>query len=164
MRQLIATVASCTLVLSALAQTTPAPNGADSAKKDAYNFTKFKDLPLKPSRTIPLQTSEGTWTSVDISPDGKTILFDLMGDIYTVPVTGGEAKAVTTGIAFDARPRFSPDGKRILFISDRSGSDNLWYIDTERKDTVQLTKDSNLDFPGASWTPDGEYIVYSNRK
>jgi imidazolonepropionase-like amidohydrolase/Tol biopolymer transport system component len=161
MRQLIATVAGCTLVLSALAQTTPAANGTDSAKKDAYHFTKFKDLPLKPSRTIPLQTSEGTWTSVDISPDGKTILFDLMGDIYTVPVMGGEAKAVTTGIAFDARPRFSPDGKRILFISDRSGSDNLWYIDTERKDTVQLTKDSNQDFPGASWTPDGEYIVYS---
>jgi Tol biopolymer transport system component len=133
----------------------------DTTKKDSVVFTEFKTLPLKPKRKIPLKTSEGTWTSLDISPDGKTIIFDMMGDIYTIPVSGGEATPVTKGIAFDMHPRYSPDGKRIAFISDRSGADNLWYIDIEKKDTVQLTKDNNQEFTSAAWTPDGEYIVYA---
>jgi Tol biopolymer transport system component len=133
---------------------------ADTIKSDT-TFTEFKSLPLKPKRKIPLSTNEGTWMSVDISPDGNTILFDLLGDIYTVPVSGGNATPITTGMAFDAHPRYSPDGKRILFVSDRSGSDNLWYIDTQKKDTVQLTKEQNQDFPSATWTPDGDFIVYA---
>jgi Tol biopolymer transport system component/imidazolonepropionase-like amidohydrolase len=161
MRKLLAAALGSSLAVTAWGQAIPVPPHPETLPKDSFVFTKYKDLPLKPNRTINLKTTEGTWTSVDISPDGKTLLFDLMGDIYTVPVSGGQAQVVTTGIAFDARPRFSPDGKRILFISDRSGSDNLWYIDTEKKDTVQLTKESNQDFPGAAWTPDGEYIVYS---
>ncbi len=133
---------------------------ADTVKNDT-TFTEYKGLPLKAKRKLELTTSEGTWTSLDVSPDGKTIVFDLMGDLYSMPFTGGEATVITKGMAFDAHPRFSPDGKKILFVSDRSGSDNLWYIDTEKKDTVQLTKEGNQDFPGAEWTPDGEYIVYS---
>jgi Tol biopolymer transport system component len=99
--------------------------------------------------------------SVDVSPDGKTIAFDLMGDIYTMPIEGGKATQVTKGIAYETHPRFSPDGKKILFTSDRSGSDNIWYIDTEKKDTVQLTKEATEDFPAAVWTPDGNYIIAS---
>jgi Tol biopolymer transport system component len=132
---------------------------ADTTKKDTANFTVYKDLPLKPTRKIAFETNEGTWMSVDISPDGKTILFDLMGDIYTIPVTGGKATAVTTGLSFDTRPRYSPDGKKVLFTSDRSGSENLWYIDLEKKDTVQLTKDRDQNFPSATWTPDGNYVI-----
>ncbi|WP_153796449.1 amidohydrolase family protein [Foetidibacter luteolus] len=134
---------------------------ADSTKKDTVVYEKFKNLPLKPARKIKLNTNEGTWTSLDISPDGKTIVFDMMGDIFTVPAEGGAATAVTKGLAFDNHPRFSPDGKKILFISDRSGSDNIWYIDTEKKDTVQLTTDGNQDYVSACWTPDGDYIVYA---
>ena len=111
-------------------------NFAATTKKDSVQYEKFKDLPLKPERKISFTTSEGTWTSLDVSPDGKTIAFDLMGDIYTVPVTGGEATAVTKGISFDTHPRYSPDGKRLLFTSDRSGAENLWYIDFDKKDTV----------------------------
>lgn len=134
---------------------------ADSTKKDSVVYEKFKDLPLKPQRKIKLNSNEGTWTSLDISPDGKTIVFDMMGDIYTVPAEGGNATALTKGLAFDNHPRFSPDGKKIMFISDRSGSDNIWYIDTEKKDTVQLTKDGNQDFVDACWTPDGDYVIYA---
>ena len=133
----------------------------DSTAKDTVKYAVFKDLPLKPSRKIDFSTTEGSWMSLDISPDGKTILFDLMGDLYTVPVTGGKATALTKGLAYDVHPRYSPDGKKILFISDRNGSDNVWYIDTEKKDTVQLTSDNNQYFPSACWTPDGEYIVYA---
>ena len=131
------------------------------AAKDSTIFTQFKGMPLKATRAIPIQTSEGTWTSLSISPDGKTILFDLMGDIYKMPIEGGKATAVTKGLAYDNHPSFSPDGKRILFISDRGGAENLWYIDIEKKDTIALTEDQNQNFPGAVYTPDGNYIVYT---
>lgn len=131
----------------------------DSTKKDSLNYPKFKDLPLKPEREVKFTTEEGTWMSVDISPDGKTIAFDLMGDIYTIPFEGGKATPITTGIAYETHPRYSPDGNKILFTSDRAGNDNLWYIDLVKKDTIQVTKDKNGDVPGAYWTPDGEYIV-----
>ncbi|WP_336517449.1 amidohydrolase family protein [Pollutibacter soli] len=137
------------------------PLNDTTKKKDSIAFTAIKDLPLKPTREIKFNTKEGTWMSVDVSPDGKTIAFDLMGDIYTMPIEGGTAKPVTTGIAYETHPRFSPDGKRILFTSDRSGADNIWYIDTEKQDTVQLTKDRTNEFPSAEWTPDGNYIIAS---
>jgi len=130
------------------------------AQKDTA-FTRYKNLPLKASRMFDLNTTEGTWTSVDISPDGKTIIFDMMGDLYTMPAEGGKATQITRGLAFDQHPRYSPDGKKILFVSDKSGAENLWYIDTDRKDTVQLTKETNQNFPSADWTPDGNYIVYA---
>jgi Tol biopolymer transport system component len=133
----------------------------DSTKKDSLNYPKFKELPLKPEREVKFTTQEGTWMSVDVSPDGKTIAFDLMGDIYSIPMEGGKASPITSGMAYETHPRFSPNGNQILFTSDRSGNDNLWYIDMVKKDTVQVTKDRNGDVPGASWTPDGEYIVVS---
>ncbi len=140
------------------------PPYADSTKKDTFKYTAFKGLPLKPQRTISFSTDEGTWTSLDVSPDGKTIAFDLMGDIYTIPITGGQATQITKGIAFDSHPRYSPDGKKLLFSSDRSGSENLWWIDFEKKDTFQVTKEHDQNFPSSCWTPDGNYIVYSKGK
>lgn len=130
------------------------------AQKDT-GFTTYKHLPLKATRMFELKTEEGTWTSIDVSPDGSTIVFDMMGDLYTIPFNGGKATQVTRGLAFDQHPRFSPDGKKILFVSDKSGAENLWYIDTEKKDTIQLTKETNQNFVSAEWMPDGNYIVYS---
>ncbi len=75
-------------------------------------------LPLKPTRTVDFTTSEGTWISLDVSPDGQTLVFELLGDLYTLPLSGGEAKRITSGPAFDSQPRYSPDGKKIVFLSD----------------------------------------------
>jgi Tol biopolymer transport system component len=132
---------------------------ADTTRKDTVKYTEYKSLPLKPERKIAFATNEGTWMSVDVSPDGQSIAFDLMGDIYTIPITGGKATPITKGLSFDTHPRYSPDGKKILFTSDRSGSENIWYIDTEKQDTVQLTKDGDQNYPGATWTPDGNYVI-----
>ncbi|MDA0313889.1 MAG: amidohydrolase family protein [Bacteroidetes bacterium] len=141
---------------------TSEPILADSTKKDSLkSYPKFKGLPLKPEREVSFTTAEGTWMSLDISPDGKTIAFDLMGDIYTLPMEGGKASPFTTGMAYETHPRYSPDGSKLLFTSDRAGNDNLWYIDFVKKDTVQVTKDKTGDVPGAHWTPDGDYIVVS---
>lgn len=134
-------------------------NQQDTTKKDTSRFSTYNDLPLKPTRKISFTSSEGTWMSVDVSPDGKTIVFDLMGDLYTIPFTGGKATPLTKGLAFDSHPRYSPDGNKILFASDRSGSENLWYIDFAKKDTVQVTKERDQNFPSAAWTPDGNFII-----
>lgn len=125
----------------------------DSVKKAT------KELPLEPERKIEFTTNQGTWISVDVHPNGQTIIFDMMGDLYTIPISGGTAERVTEGMPYDVHPRYSPDGKSILYISDKSGSDNIWTLDLETKEETQLTKDKNKGHFSADWSPDGEYIV-----
>src|SRR5688572_11631199 len=108
---------------------------ADSVKKEKK---KDKNLPLEVGRRIPIKTEEGTWMSLDVSPDGKTIAFDFLGDIFTMPITGGNPTQFTKGMAFDTHPKFSPDGKKLLFISDRSGGENIWWFNLDRQDSLQV--------------------------
>ena len=91
-------------------------------------------LPLKPERKIEFTTDEGTWMSLDVSRDGKTILFELLGDLYTVPIAGGDAVGITSGMAFDSQARYSPDGEYITFVSDRGGSENVWIANVDGTD------------------------------
>jgi Tol biopolymer transport system component len=120
---------------------------------------KKPGLPLKPERKIEFTVDEGSWLSLSVSPDGKTILFDLLGDLYTVPGAGGDATRITSGLPFDSQPTFSPDGKLVAFTSDRDGSDNLWIAKADGSDPKQLSKDKDGDFISPSWTPDGEYVL-----
>ena len=122
---------------------------------------KKAGLPLKPERKIEFDVDEGTWLSLSVSPDGRTILFDLLGDLYTLPMQGGAARRITSGLAFDSQPVFSPDGKKIAFTSDRDGGDNLWIANADGSDPKQLSKDKEADFLSPSWTPDGEYVLVS---
>lgn len=132
---------------------------ADTVKKEKPK--KKKDLPLEVARRVPIKTNEGTWMSLDVSPDGKTIAFDFMGDIFTMPITGGKPVQFTRGMAFDSHPKFSPDGTKLLFISDRSGGENIWWFTLDKKDSLQVTK-ANIDhYQSAEWTPDGNYIIGS---
>jgi Tol biopolymer transport system component len=120
-----------------------------------------KGLPLKPTRKIEFTTDEGTWLSLDVSPDGKTIAFELVGDIYTLPIEGGTAKLIDPGMAFDSQPKFSPDGKWIAFLSDREGSENIWIMHPDGSGVKQVSKDPNSEFVSPSWSPDGNYIFVS---
>ena len=104
-------------------------------------------------------TDEGTWMNLDVSPDGKTIVFDMLGDIYTIPVTGGKAKPLRTGIPFEIQPRFSPDGKFISFTSDAGGGDNIWVMSADGSDAKQITKEDFRLLNNAVWMPDGNYLV-----
>lgn len=114
------------------------------------------------SKDVDYEVSQGTWMSLDVSPDGKTIVFDLVGDIYTMPATGGAATLILGGAAYEHQPRFSPDGKRIAFASDRDGITNIWTSDLTGKDLRQVSKDKEREVSNPAWTPDGQYLV--NRK
>ena len=91
-----------------------------------------------PTKTLSFTTSEGTWISLDVSPNGREIIFDLLGDLYTMPIKGGLATRLTSGPAWDIQPAFSPDGKSITFTSDRSGGDNIWIMDKDGSNIKQV--------------------------
>ncbi|WP_158856718.1 amidohydrolase family protein [Lunatibacter salilacus] len=110
-------------------------------------------------KTVDFTTDEGTWMNLDVSPDGKTIAFDLMGDIYTLPISGGKANPIRTGLPFEIQPRFSPDGNWISFTSDAGGGDNVWVMKTDGSDARQVTKETFRLLNNATWMPDGNYLV-----
>ncbi|KAA3634795.1 MAG: amidohydrolase [Bacteroidetes bacterium] len=110
-------------------------------------------------KAIELDLDEGTWMNLDISPDGKTMVFDLLGDIYSMPVSGGKAEVLRQGLAWEVQPRFSPDGKKILFTSDAGGGDNVWSMNADGKEAKQITKETFRLLNNAVWMPDGQYII-----
>ncbi|HEY1021014.1 MAG TPA: hypothetical protein VGE06_01820, partial [Flavisolibacter sp.] len=110
-------------------------------------------------KNVSFTVNEGTWMNLDLSPDGKEIVFDLLGDIYTMPVSGGTAKVLREGLAYEVQPRFSPDGKKILFTSDAGGGDNIWVMDRNGSGAKQITKETFRLLNNAAWSPDGQYIV-----
>ncbi len=111
-----------------------------------------------PYREETFSTTEGTWMCLDVSPDGKTIVFDLLGDIYTMPITGGTATCIRQGLAWEVQPRFSPDGAKISFTSDAGGGDNIWYMNADGSKAKQITKESFRLLNNAVWI-DNEYVV-----
>ncbi len=138
-----------------------AQDSKKNSTKDTIEVKKDKGLPLKAERKININTDEGTWMSLDISPDGKTIVFDMLGDLYLLPIEGGNAKRITEGLAFDSNPKFSPDGEDLLFVSDRTGGPNVWIMNLATKDSTQVTKGDTHNIQAAEWTPDGNYIISS---
>ncbi len=117
------------------------------------------DDPHGPSQTIAFETDEGTWMNLDVSPDGKEIAFDLLGDIYVMPISGGKALRIAEGMPWEVQPRFSQDGNHILFTSDRAGGDNIWIMGRDGSDKKQLTKETFRLLNNAFWHPSGEYFV-----
>ncbi len=110
-------------------------------------------------RQVPIRTDEGTWMDVDVSPDGRTIAFALLGDIYTMPIAGGRPTRIAEGLAWEVQPRFSPDGRRIAFTSDRGGADNIWVMDANGANAAQVTQEKFRLLNQPSWSPDGQFIV-----
>ncbi|NVJ97525.1 MAG: PD40 domain-containing protein [Alphaproteobacteria bacterium] len=110
-------------------------------------------------KDVKIDTREGTWMSLDVSPDGKSIAFDLLGDIYVMPISGGKATPIASGVAWEMQPRFSPDGSEIAFTSDREGGDNIWVMKADGSDMRQITKESFRLLNNPTWSPDGTYIA-----
>jgi hypothetical protein len=109
-----------------------------------------------PTTTVEFDTDEGTWMSCDVSPDGRTVVFDILGDIYRMPITGGRAELLLGGASWEWQPRFSPDGKWIAYTSDRDGGDNIWVMDADGKNLRKVTKETQRILNKPDWTPDGQ--------
>ena len=109
--------------------------------------------------TFQLNTDEGTWMNLDVSPDGKTIVFDLLGNIYKMPISGGTTTVLRSGLAYEVQPRFSPNGKYISFTSDAEGGNNIWVMTADGKDAKSITKEKYRLLNNAVWTPDGKSVV-----
>jgi Tol biopolymer transport system component/imidazolonepropionase-like amidohydrolase len=120
-------------------------------------------VPHAPGDTLRFETAEGTWMTVDVSPDGGTLLFDLLGDLYTMPVEGGRAKRLTAGLAYDMQPRWSPDGRRIAFTSDRGGTENVWIVGADGSSARPLSEEPDRVTNTPAWSPDGEWIAARRR-
>ena len=148
-----------TLALTALAlaiSAMPAPATAQEAPAD-WDITQARGE----TREIAFAATEGTWMSVDISPDGAWIVFDLLGHIYRMPVGGGEATSITqdSGLALNIHPVFSPDGLEIAFISDRNGQNNLWIMGADGSNPRPVFTDINVRAMEPVWLPGGDYLV-----
>lgn len=138
--------------LSANAVTEKLSADKESKKWDVNN-------PPYATRDIPLDVTSGTWMNLDVSPDGKEIIFDMLGDLYRMPITGGEAKPITSTISWEMQPRFSPDGKSIAYTSDAAGGDNIWVMDADGNNARAITSESFRLLNSPAWSPDGRFIV-----
>jgi imidazolonepropionase-like amidohydrolase/Tol biopolymer transport system component len=143
-------VAPALLLAAALAA-----NAQDAPKPASWDV----NAPPGVAKTATIDVRTGTWMSVDVSPDGKTLVFDLLGDLYTLPITGGEARPLTHSIAWEQQARFSPDGKQIAFLSDAGGGDNLWLMNVDGSGARAVTKEDFRLLNNPVWHPSGKYLL-----
>ena len=164
---LLATTTFSALFAAALAASgattpdAPSPAVSEATEDEAQEGDTKWDVMNPPGEavTVELDLTEGTWMSLDVSPDGRTLAFDLLGDIYTLPIGGGDATPLTSGMAWDMQPRWSPDGRRIAFTSDREGGDNIFTVAADGSDVVQVTDENFRLLNNPTWHPDGEFIA-----
>ena len=136
----------------------PAPAGPAAPGADAPKADWKVDAPHGTVHDVKVDTTTGTWMSVDVHHG--VVLFDLLGDVWTVPLAGGDARRLTSGVSWDAQPRWSPDGSHIVFVSDRGGNENLWIMNADGTGKRQVTTTGGVGRP--SWSPDGSEIIYSS--
>ncbi len=142
------------LALLASAIAVPAAGGTPAPEADG--------LPLVPTRHIAFDTTEGTWLSLTLAPDGRRVVFDLLGDLYALDAGGGTASPITRGLAFDSQPAFSPDGAWIAFISDRSGAENVWVARPDGSDARRITDNTGVhEYVSPAWSADGQSLFVS---
>lgn len=146
---------ACAVAVGAAAMAAVAVGEDGKDKKPKWDVA----APPLPTRPVTINVDEGTWMNVDVSPDGKTIAFDLLGDVYTMPIGGGAATRIAEGLPFEMQPRFSPDGTKIAFTSDRGGGDNIWVMNADGSDKRQLTQENFRLTNEPVWSRDGKYIA-----
>lgn len=130
---------------------------AESSEYDVENW-QVTQPPFKLNE-VAISTDETTWSSLDVSPNGKFMIFDMLGDLYKVDIKGGNATPITQDFAWNIHPTISPDGKQVAFVSDRDGLSNVWVMDIDGTHLKQITREKKNIIHAPKWSPDGEYLV-----
>lgn len=133
----------------------PGPGNDKGKDEKKWDVT----APFGPVTPLSFETSEGTWINLDVSPDGRSVVFDLLGDLYLMPISGGPARRLTGGPAFDMQPCFSPDGREIAFISDRDGLSNIWILAIAGGEARQVSREKDRPLSSPAFSPDGSYLL-----
>ena len=172
LRSLVLALGGLSLALAHPPEPPPPTPAADKDKAEPKSEAKDEkadgkdwkvDAPHGPYDTVAFTTDEATWLALDVHPDGKRLVFSILGDLYTLPIVGGEATRITSGPGYDAQPRFSPDGKLIAFSSDRGGTENLWVCDLDGKNARQISSEKAGTIDSPAWAPDGQWLVGRKR-
>ncbi len=147
------------IIVSGIVFTMPSSYAELSVANAATDEWDISAPPGAEIKQISIDVDEGSWMDLDVSSDGSTLVFSLLGDIYRMPITGGTPIRIADGMAWEVQPRFSPDNSRIAFTSDRGGADNIWIMNSDGSDKRQLTKEKFRLLNQPSWRPDGKFIA-----
>ncbi|WP_394148595.1 amidohydrolase family protein [Shewanella atlantica] len=148
-----------TPLCAAIALSFSPPIFADELKSDKEPAWQVNAPANAPLEQVDIEVSEGTWMNISVSPDGNYIVFDMLGDIYRIPMKGGEAEVLAKGIAWQMQPVYSPDGKHIAFTSDENGGDNIWIMEADGSNPRPVTEETFRLLNSPAWSPDSQYLV-----
>lgn len=149
------TIKTMAALAISLASITSTATLAKADSDDKWQVTQ----PQGDVKQVTIDTTESTWSNIDVHPNGNSIIFDVLGDIYTLDIDGGSAKPLIQGYDWAMQATYSPDGKQIAFLSDRDGMMNVWLMDADGNNLKQLTKETSHTIHTPSWSPDGQYIA-----
>ena len=140
-----------------------APSVSESSRSaGSWDVTR----PRGTTRAIDFVTDVGTWMSVDVSPDGRWLAFNLLANVYRLPVEGGEATNLTanSGVALNFHPRISPDGRTIAFVTDRGGGERrVWLMDADGTNPRALASAARLRPSELDWMPNGKAVLIKSQ-
>ncbi len=148
-----------TPLCAAIALSFSLPSFADEASAEKVAEWQVNAPANAPLQQVDINVTEGTWMNISVSPNGENIVFDMLGDIYQMPIEGGEAKVIAKGIAWQMQPVYSPDGKYIAFTSDEDGGDNIWIMEADGSNARAVTEETFRLLNSPAWSPDSQYLV-----
>lgn len=132
-------------------------------------------VPETPVLKSDVMTPEVLWSfgrigNVELSPDGKTVLFGVTyfkidedksyRELYTIPSTGGKVSQITNTAPKESGAQWRPDGKKIGYLFDQSGETQLWEMNPDGSDPVQVSKVEG-GITGFKYAPDQRHIFYT---
>lgn len=148
-----------TPLCAAIALSFSSPSFAEETSAEKVAKWQVNAPANAPLEKVDINVTEGTWMNLSVSPDGEHIVFDMLGDIYQMPIEGGEAKVLAKGIAWQMQPVYSPDGKYIAFTSDEDGGDNIWIMEADGSNPRAVTEEAFRLLNSPAWSPDSQYLV-----
>ncbi len=151
--------------------------GPDGIAFENGGYIYILDLPSETLQRIEVQLATDRHTvraeyvkvsdkiqEFDISPEGKRVAFSARGEIFTVPAKEGNTRDLTNSSGSkEMYPRWSPDGKWIAYVSDRTGEEELYLTSQDGKEEIRLTTDGHCHRYEPAWSPDSRKLVFSDK-